>query len=99
METKAKPPRTALQHKQQTLAQTLRTLTCAKGQLHRLMCEIEGFNSRTEPDQRLHELQNDMRALNSFVAQKLSNAKYFMELMKHEAVLRDLHKKQEKLSK
>lgn len=99
METKAKPQRSALQHKQQTLAQALRILSCMKGQLQPLLNEIDNLNARTEPENRLHELQTDMRTLNSFVAQKLSNAKYLMELMKHEAVLRDLKKQQDKLSK
>jgi len=91
--TEQKARRSPLQSKQQTLAQTLRFLTCMSGQLNPLLREIGSHNSRVPPDHRLNELQNDMRALNSFVAQKLSNAKYLMELMKHEATLRDLEKK------
>lgn len=94
-----KARRSPLRSKQQTLAQALRFLTMASGQLNPLLREIGAHNSRVGPDHRLHELQNDMRALNGFISQKLSNAKFLMELMKHEAVLRNLREEKQKESK
>lgn len=94
-----KARRSPLRSKQQTLAQVLRFLTMASGQLQPLLREIGSHNSRVGLDHQLREMQTDMRALNAFVSQKLSNAKYQMELMKHEAVLREMQKEKEKQEK
>lgn len=94
-----KARRSPLRSKQQTLAQVLRFLTMASGQLGPLLREVGSHNKRVDPEFRLHEMQTDLRALNAFVSQKLSNAKYQMELMKHEAILRDMQKEKQKEEK